>query len=65
MNNRYVVSFECNETARDNIMPFLEYFEMLCDLGGTRDFKVDEKWFTIDGDGPDKLTNIKIEKVDQ
>lgn len=67
MNDRYVVSFECNETARDNIIPLLEYFEMMGLLGMTRDFKIDDgpdsKWFTFDGDGPDGLANIKVEKI--
>ena len=64
MNERYVVSFECNEAARDNIIPLLKYFEMMCDLGGTRDFNIDGTWFTIDGDGPDRVMNIKVRKVD-
>ena len=62
--DKFVVSFECNKTAKDNIVPLLKYFEMLGLLGGTRDFKVDDKWFTFDGDGPDRLTNISTKKLE-
>ena len=65
--DKYVVSFECSETARDNLIPLLEYFEMMGLLGMTRDFTVDDdtesKWFTFDGDGPDRLANIKIKSI--
>lgn len=68
MSDKFVVSFECNETARDNVLPLLKYFEMMCRLGMTRDFAVDDnsnaKWFTIDGDGPDRLTKIKVREVE-
>lgn len=62
----YFISFECNETAKDNLVPLLKYFKMMGNLGMTRDFVIDElddKWFTFDGDGPDRLDNIKVERV--
>lgn len=64
---KYRISFECNETARDNLLPLLEYFEMMGDLGITRDFQVDEydKWFTFDGDGPDRITSITVKRIEE
>ena len=62
----YRISFECNETAKDNLVPLLKYFEMMGNLGMTRDFVIDEldnKWFIFDGDGPDKLKNITVSEL--
>jgi hypothetical protein len=63
---KYRISFECNETAKENLIPLLEYFEKMGLLGMTRDFvidKLDDIWFTFDGDGPDRIGNIKIEDL--
>lgn len=62
---KYKISFECNETAKDNLVPLLEYFEMMGLLGMTRDFKVDydSPDFVFDGDGPDGIENIMVEEV--
>jgi hypothetical protein len=64
---KYKVSFECNETAMEHVTKLLKYFEMMGDLGMTRDFVIDNldnKWFTFDGDGPDRIKNIEIEDLE-
>jgi hypothetical protein len=49
---KYKVSFECNETAMEHVTKLLKYFNL------------DNKWFTFDGDGPDRIKNIKIEDLE-
>ena len=62
---KYKVSFECNKTAMEHVTDLLKYFEMMGKLGMTRDFIVeDNRWFTFDGDGQDRIENIKIEDLE-
>jgi hypothetical protein len=63
MYDKVEVSFVCNKYALENVKKFLHLYETLCDLGCTRDFHIDGEWFTIDGDGPDQLSDIKVKEI--
>jgi len=66
MNKKFCITIICNETACDNLQKILKYFEMMGDLGMTRDFMIDdydEEWFTFDGDGTDRIESIEVRPV--
>lgn len=59
--NTVKIEIECTNTAAyESLLPLLSYFKSLGSMGRTADFKVDNKWFTFDGDGNHKISSIKI-----
>lgn len=52
----------CSDTAaNESLIPLIRYLKSLGSIGHTADFKIDNKWFTFDGDGNHKISSIKID----
>lgn len=61
-NNTVKIEIECTDTAaKEGLLPLLDYLKAQGSIGHTADFKVDNKWFTFDGDGNHKISSIKFE----
>ena len=64
------IIIDCNRSAADSLMPLLEQIKIMGNIGSSRsitieDWNRDEEWaengFGFDGDGPDRIDEIKLE----
>lgn len=59
--NNVRIEIECTEAAAEkSLLPLLRYFKAQGSIGHTVDFKIDDKWFTFDGDGNHRIESIRF-----
>lgn len=50
----------CNDSAAENLLSLLHHFQSMGAIGCTRDFEIDNRLYTFDGDGPDRISKIDV-----